>query len=116
MVKVGLCQLLGAFKLNVDAALNGDKGRYGAGTVIRNDKGKVVITTALSFKGKVLVDIVEAEAILEGILMAEKFGIFPLCIELDALPRWALLGFVMVWMVWFVRVMILIMSFVMWLL
>ncbi|KAK1571985.1 hypothetical protein Q3G72_025717 [Acer saccharum] len=116
MVKVGLCQLLGAFKLNVDATLNGDKGRYKAGMVIRNDKGKIVITTTLSFKGKVSVGIVEAEAVLEGILMVEKFGIIPLCIELDVLPRWALLGFVMVWMVWLVRVMILIMSFVMWLL
>ena len=47
----------GSFKLNVDTALNGDKGKYGAGMVIGNDKGKVIMTAALSFKGKVLVDI-----------------------------------------------------------
>ncbi|KAK0604359.1 hypothetical protein LWI29_014843 [Acer saccharum] len=83
--KVPVDIALWCFKLNVDAALNGDKGRYGAGMVIRNDKGKVVITAALSYKGKVPVDIAMAVAVLEGIFMAEKFGLFPLCIEPNAL-------------------------------
>ncbi|KAK1567715.1 hypothetical protein Q3G72_015616 [Acer saccharum] len=60
-------------------ALDGDKGRYGAGLVERNDKGEVVSAAALSFKRKVSVEIAEAKTVLEGILMAEEFGLFPLC-------------------------------------
>ncbi|KAK0579618.1 hypothetical protein LWI29_028787 [Acer saccharum] len=61
-------------------ALDGDKGRYGAGLVERNDKGEVVLVAALSFKRKASVDIAEAKTVLEGILLAEEFGLFPLAL------------------------------------
>ncbi|KAK1580992.1 hypothetical protein Q3G72_002069 [Acer saccharum] len=56
----------GDFKLNIDAALDYDNCRYGAGMVIRDDKGIVVVAVALSFFGKVSMDITEAKAILEA--------------------------------------------------
>ncbi|KAK1586800.1 hypothetical protein Q3G72_006262 [Acer saccharum] len=74
----------GSFKLNVDAALDSDIGRYGAGLIIRDDRGLIIVADALSFNGNVPVDIAEAKAVLEGLLMAVDLGLFPLCIESDA--------------------------------
>ncbi|KAK0599430.1 hypothetical protein LWI29_005192 [Acer saccharum] len=75
----------GDFKLNIDAALDYDNCRYGAGMVIRDDRGIVVVAAALSFFGKVSMDITEAKAILEGLLLTNNLGLFPMSVKSDAL-------------------------------
>ncbi|KAK2652231.1 hypothetical protein Ddye_012087 [Dipteronia dyeriana] len=75
----------GNFKLNVDATLDFDNCRYGAGVVIRDDRGTVVVAATLSFVGTVSIDIDEAKTILEGLLLANNFGLFQVSVESDAL-------------------------------
>ncbi|KAK3230053.1 hypothetical protein Dsin_001934 [Dipteronia sinensis] len=82
--KVWTLLVSGSFKLNVDTTLDSDISRYGAGLVIRNDRGLIIVAAALSFNGNVPVDIAEAKAVLEGLLIAIDLVIFPLCIESDA--------------------------------
>ncbi|KAK0575086.1 hypothetical protein LWI29_033777 [Acer saccharum] len=59
----------------------------GAGVVIRDDRGGVVVVVvaALSFVGKVFVYIVEAKAILESLLLTNNLGLFLASVESDAL-------------------------------
>ncbi|KAK2638334.1 hypothetical protein Ddye_026129 [Dipteronia dyeriana] len=49
------------FKLNVDAAMDIDGGRYGVGIIFRDDHGVVVEAVALSFCGVVSVEVTEAK-------------------------------------------------------
>ncbi|KAK1563015.1 hypothetical protein Q3G72_020842 [Acer saccharum] len=76
---------IGTFKVNVDAALDLGRGRFGAGIVIRDNTGRILKATALVFDGRVSADIAEAKAIYEGLLLAKKSGLHPLSIESDSL-------------------------------
>ncbi|KAL5803467.1 hypothetical protein ACOSQ3_031926 [Xanthoceras sorbifolium] len=62
------------FKLNVDAAFDKLNGKIGLGMVVRNAGGDVVLAAALSFKGGTSVVVGEAQAVLEGILLAGNRG------------------------------------------
>ncbi|KAL5813762.1 hypothetical protein ACOSQ4_024403 [Xanthoceras sorbifolium] len=66
------------FKLNVDAAFDKLNGKIGLGMVVRNAGGDVVLAAALSFKGGTSVVVGEAQAVLEGILLAGNRGFRPL--------------------------------------
>ncbi|KAK2638853.1 hypothetical protein Ddye_026648 [Dipteronia dyeriana] len=55
------------FKLNTDAAMDLDKGRFGAAVP--------------SWFGRFSVEVAEAKIIIEGLLFAEDLGLFPLCVE-----------------------------------
>ncbi|KAK3230897.1 hypothetical protein Dsin_002778 [Dipteronia sinensis] len=81
----GLSLFWAVFKLNVDVDLYKENYRYMVGVVIRDDRGAIIIVAALSFYGLVSVDIDEAKAILKELLIVEDLGLFPLCVESDAL-------------------------------
>ncbi|KAL5826596.1 hypothetical protein ACOSQ3_018435 [Xanthoceras sorbifolium] len=57
----------------------------GLGMVVRNAGGDVVLAAALSFKGGTSVVVGEAQAVLEGILLAGNRGFRPLLVESDCL-------------------------------
>ncbi|KAL5758729.1 hypothetical protein ACOSP7_021340 [Xanthoceras sorbifolium] len=73
------------FKLNVDAAFDKLNSKIGLGMVVRNAGGDVVLAAALSFKGGTSVVVGEAQAVLEGILLAGNRGFRPLLVESDCL-------------------------------
>ncbi|KAK2652516.1 hypothetical protein Ddye_012372 [Dipteronia dyeriana] len=50
-----------------------------------DEKGTLVLVVALSWFGRVSVEVTEAKAILEGLLFEKDLGLFPLCVESDAL-------------------------------
>ncbi|KAK3184918.1 hypothetical protein Dsin_032204 [Dipteronia sinensis] len=77
--------LIGCFKLNVVAALNLDEGRYGVRIIFMDDQEVVVEAVAPSFNGVVSVDVAEVKAVLEGLLLVEDVGLFPLIVESDAI-------------------------------
>ncbi|KAK0581092.1 hypothetical protein LWI29_009958 [Acer saccharum] len=76
---------VGCFKLNVDAALNADYGKFGAGLVFRNDHDIIVHVAALQLTGTGSVDVAKARAIFEGFSMAIGKGLLPLVIGSDSL-------------------------------
>ncbi|KAK4847768.1 hypothetical protein QYF36_005675 [Acer negundo] len=73
------------FKVNVDSTLDLERGRSGAGIVIRDNTRRIMKVVALVFEGRVSVDIAEAKAIYEGLVLAKKSGLLPLSIESDSL-------------------------------
>ncbi|KAK1584355.1 hypothetical protein Q3G72_032252 [Acer saccharum] len=75
----------GTFKVNVDAALDLERGKFEAGIVIRDHTGRILKVAALVFEGRVSVDIAEAKAIYEGLMLAKQSGLLPLSIESDSL-------------------------------
>ncbi|TXG67779.1 hypothetical protein EZV62_009054 [Acer yangbiense] len=75
----------GTIKINVDAALDVGRNRFSAGIVIRDSSGRILKAAALVFKGRTSVDIAEAKAIYEGILLATTSGLQSLSIESDSL-------------------------------
>ncbi|KAK0608671.1 hypothetical protein LWI29_034165 [Acer saccharum] len=73
------------FKVNVDAFLDQGRSRFSAGIIIRDSTGRIKRAAAMVFNGKVLVEIAEAKAIHEGLLLAMRSGLHPLIIESDSL-------------------------------
>ncbi|KAK1592036.1 hypothetical protein Q3G72_018129 [Acer saccharum] len=73
------------FKVNVDAFLDQGRSRFSAGIIIRDSTGRIKRAAAMVFNGKVSVEIAEAKAIHEGLLLAMRSGLHPLIIEFDSL-------------------------------
>ncbi|KAK2655007.1 hypothetical protein Ddye_008059 [Dipteronia dyeriana] len=85
MTKVWSLPSYGCFKLNTDAVIDLEKDSFGVGIVIMEDKGALVLAAAFSWVWRVSVKVVEAKAILEGMLFTKDLGLFPLCVESYAL-------------------------------
>ncbi|KAK0583850.1 hypothetical protein LWI29_003986 [Acer saccharum] len=75
----------GTYKVNVDAALDLERGKFGAGIVIRDHSGRILKAAALVVEGRVSIDIAEAKAVYEGLMLAKQSGLLPLSIESDSL-------------------------------
>ncbi|KAL5737825.1 hypothetical protein ACOSP7_030586 [Xanthoceras sorbifolium] len=73
------------FKLNVDAACDKSNGRVDLGMVMRNEGGDVVLAAAIAFKEGTDVSVVEAQAVLEGLMLASSRGFTHLLVECDCL-------------------------------
>ncbi|TXG55030.1 hypothetical protein EZV62_020286 [Acer yangbiense] len=72
------------FKLNVDAAIDKDRGRVGIGLIIRDCNGEVLASCAQRIDDFCTPMVAEAVAILRGLMFAREVGIWPQVVESDA--------------------------------
>jgi hypothetical protein len=74
---------VGWVKLNANAYFRAANGDGGMGVIIRDDEGKVLLTTWRTLRNLASAEAVEAEACLEGVRLATQWIRQPLQVELD---------------------------------
>ncbi|KAL5758950.1 hypothetical protein ACOSP7_021561 [Xanthoceras sorbifolium] len=72
---------INSFKLNVDTSIFTHLDFFRVSAVIRNDLGLPVVALAKVCRGSVFMDVAEAIAVLEGVLLVVERNLFPLFIE-----------------------------------
>ncbi|KAL5745592.1 hypothetical protein ACOSP7_026738 [Xanthoceras sorbifolium] len=72
------------FKLNVDTSVDKVGRRIGAGAVVRDSAGSVVLAASQVFAGGFNAEEAEAKALKEGLLLALDSGCLPLLVESDS--------------------------------
>ncbi|KAK3230131.1 hypothetical protein Dsin_002012 [Dipteronia sinensis] len=75
----------GCLKLNIDAAIRGDKGFIGVGVVIKDDSSLIVVVSSKILVGNFQVEMGELLALREGLLLVKNLGCRVYCWQ-----RWML--------------------------
>ncbi|XP_042494308.1 uncharacterized protein LOC122073748 [Macadamia integrifolia] len=71
------------FKINVDGSSLGNPGRVGAGGIARNKKGQICKSFSIYLGIKKIFE-AEFEAVLEGLIMAKRYGAREVWVESDS--------------------------------
>lgn len=74
------------YQLNRDAA-KFENGECGLGVIIRNEKGKVMLSSAKIIPPQLDIETAEAQALLLGMTVAIEVGFFSLIAESDSLVK-----------------------------
>ncbi|KAL5758066.1 hypothetical protein ACOSP7_020677 [Xanthoceras sorbifolium] len=77
--------MAGWYKLNTDASLKNVESLVGLGAVIRDDNGLFMVGLSCKLVGSVLIEVVEASAILNGPQLVIESRFSHLLVESDAL-------------------------------
>ncbi|KAK2639011.1 hypothetical protein Ddye_026806 [Dipteronia dyeriana] len=74
----------GKFKMNTDTAIDSIGGRAGIDIIFRDSEGNVLASCSQKIMVGYTPQVVEAVALLRGLMLAQDVGIWPWEVELDA--------------------------------